>query len=98
MKRIHPREIQDKFYLSRLLELLLQTLEESPLQVRLRALSYDSRIPESIFLQLVNLHRHPENAPNVNPQDFHIIFSNVLFRYPTVKMYEQDDGSVFFAM
>lgn len=98
MKRIYPRQIQDKFYLSRLLESLLQTLEECPLQVRLRALSYDSHIPESIFVRLKNLHRHPEDAPNINAQDFHIVFSNVLFRYPTVKMYEQDDGSVFFVL
>ena len=98
MKRIYPRQIQDKFYLSRLLEKYLITLEESPMQVKLRALAYDSRIPESIFRRLMNLHRDPSDAPNINAEDFHILFSNIMFRYPTVKMWLQDDGEIFFEM
>jgi len=98
MKRIYPRQIQDKFYLSRLLEKYLTTLEESPMRVKLRALAYDSRIPESIFRRLMNLHRDPADAPNINAEDFHILFSNIMFRYPTVKMWLQDDGEIFFEM
>lgn len=98
MKRIYPRQIQDKFYLSRLLEKYLTTLEESPMQVKLRALAYDSRIPESIFRRLMNLHNNPADAPNINAEDFHILFSNIMFRYPTVKMWLQDDGEIFFEM
>ncbi|MBX2890752.1 MAG: hypothetical protein KF734_07500 [Saprospiraceae bacterium] len=98
MKRIYPRQIKDKFYLSRLLEEYLTTLEESPMQVKLRALAYNSKIPESIFRRLMNLHRNPEDAPNINAEDYHILFSNIMFRYPTVKMWLQDDGEVFFEM
>ncbi len=98
MKRIYPARIQDKFYLSRLLDLLLHTLEESPLRVQPRALSYDTRIPDSIFRRLQNLHRCPEDAPNITAQDYHILFANILFRYPTVRIYEQADGSIFFEM
>ncbi|MCW5923186.1 MAG: hypothetical protein KIS77_12620 [Saprospiraceae bacterium] len=98
MKRIYPRQIKDKFYLSRLLEQYLTTLEESPMQVKLRALAYNSKIPESIFRRLMNLHRNPEDAPNINAEDYHILFSNIMFRYPTVKMWLQDDGEVFFEM
>ncbi len=98
MKRIYPRQIKDKFYLSRLLEQYLTTLEESPMQVRLRALAYNSGIPESIFRRLMNLHNNPEDAPNINAEDYHILFSNIMFRYPTVKMWLQDDGEVFFEM
>lgn len=98
MKRIYPRAIQDKFYLSRLLELYLQVLEQSPLQVRLKALSYDTDIPECIFTRLKNLHRHPEDAPNIETDDYHILFSNIMFRFPTVKMYRQSNGDVFFEM
>lgn len=98
MRRIYPRSIKDKFYLSRLLELLLQTLESCPLQVSLRALSYDSHIPESILTRLAQLHCHPEDAMNINTEDFYVVFSNVLFRYPTVKIFEQPDGSIFFAV
>lgn len=98
MKRIYPRQIQDIFYLSRLLEKYLTTLEESPMQVKLRALAYNSQIPESIFQRLMNLHRDPSDAPNINAEDYHILFSNIMFRYPTVKMWLQDDGEVFFEM
>ena len=98
MKRIYPRRIQDKYYLSRLLELYLTTLEKSPMQVTLRALAYNSQIPESIFRRLMNLHRDPADAPNINAEDYHILFSNIMFRYPTVKMWLQDDGEVFFEM
>lgn len=97
-KRIYPGRIQDKFYLSRLLDLLLHTLAESPLQVRLKALSYDTQIPESIFLRLKDLHRQPEDAPNITAQDYHILFANILFRYPTVRLYEEPDGNIFFEM
>ena len=98
MKRIYPRQIKDKFYLSRLLEQYLTTLKESPMQVQLRLLAYNSKIPESIFSRLMNLHNNPEDAPNINAEDYHILFSNIMFRYPTVKMWLQDDGEVFFEM
>lgn len=98
MRRIYPRYIQDKFRLSKLLEQLLHTLETSPLQVKLRMLSYDCQIPEPIFIRMASLYRQPEDAGNVEASDFHIVFSNVLFRYPTVKIFEQPDGSFFFAM
>ena len=98
MKRIYPRQIKDKFYLSRLLEQYLTTLDESPMQVRLRALAYNSQIPESIFRRLMNLHHNPEDAPTIHAEDYHILFSNIMFRYPTVKMWLQDNGEVFFEM
>lgn len=85
-------------FLSRLLEQYLAALEQSPMQVRLKALAYDSQIPESVFQRLVLLHRNPEDSLNINAEDFHILFSNILFRYPTVKMWLLDDGSVFIEM
>jgi len=98
MRRIYPARIHDKFYLSWLLDQLLQTLETCPLQVRLKALSYDSQIPECIFRRLQTLHLNPDDAPNINAEDYHILFANILFRYPTVRLYELPDGSVFFKM
>lgn len=68
------------------------------MQVRLKALSYDTQIPESIFLRLKNLHRQPEDASNITAQDYHILFANILFRYPTVRLYAPGDGTVFFKM
>lgn len=98
MKRIFPRQTDDVFYLSRLLDQLLQTLTDSPLEVRIKALSFDSGIPESIFTRLRTLHAHPEDAPNITARDFYIVFSNILFRFPTVRLYESDDGSIYFTM
>jgi hypothetical protein len=98
MKRIRPRQISDKFYLSRLLELYITTLQKSPLELRLKALAYDSMIPESIFHRLMNLHRDPTDAPNINAEDFHIVFSNIMFRFPTVKMWCTKNGEVHFEM
>jgi hypothetical protein len=98
MKRLHPRDIQDKFYLSRLLELYITTLQESPLELRLKGLAFDICIPESIFLRLMRLYQNPEDAPNINPEDFHILFANIMFRFPTVKMWLADDGELVFEM
>lgn len=98
MKRIYPARVQDKFYLSNLLNQLIQVLETCPLQVRLKALSYDAQIPESIFHRLQNLHNDPDDAVNITARDYHIVFSNILFRYPTVQLFELPDGTVFFKM
>ncbi len=98
MKRIYPARVYDKFYLSRLLGQLIQVLETCPLEVRLKALSYDAQIPESIFHRLQNLHVNPEDADNITARDYHIVFANIFFRYPTVQLYELPDGTVFFKM
>lgn len=98
MQRLYPRDIQDKFFLSRLLELYLSALETSPMRVTLRALAYNSQIPESVFRRLVNLHHDPGDAPNIQAEDYHIAFSNVMFRYPTVKMWLEPDGNIYFEM
>ena len=98
MKRIYPYQIRDKLQLSRLLDQLLRSLADSPLQVNLKALSFDSQIPESIFHRLKNLHEQPEDAPNINAEDFHILFSNILFRYPTVRIYQLPNRAIFFKM
>lgn len=68
------------------------------MHVTLRALAYNSGIPESVFRRLMNLHRDPADAPNIHAEDYYILFSNILFRYPTVKIWLQDNGEVFFEM
>lgn len=98
MKRIFPRSVQDKFYLSYILEQYLTALEESPLQVGVATMASDTRIPVSIFRRLVDLQRNPEDAEHIQAEDFHILFSNMLFRYPTVKIWQQPDGGIFIEM
>lgn len=98
MRRLYPRRIQNILYLSRLLEAYLQALRESPLQVQVKTLSWESQIPESIFYRLRDLHRNPADATHINAEDFHILFSNIMFRFPTVKLWLQDDGGLFIEM
>ena len=95
MRRLYPRRIQDKIFLSRLLERYLQELQDSPMQVELKTLSWESQIPEAVFQRLTGLHRQPADAANIEAEDFHILFSNIMFRYPTVKLWLQPDGEVF---
>ena len=98
MKRLRPRNFQDKLFLSRLLDLYLQALMDSPLEVRLKALAFDTRIPESVFQRLMHLHRNPEDAPNIDAEDFHILFSNIQFRFPTVRLWLDEQGEIFIEM
>ncbi len=98
MMRLHPGHIRDKIYLSRLLELYITTLQESPLELRLKGLVYDTDIPESIFLRLMGLYHNLEDAPNINAADFHILFANIMVRFSTVKMWLTEDGAVVFEM
>jgi hypothetical protein len=98
MKRLRPRAIRDVFYLSRLLELYITTLQESPLELRLKGLAYDTRIPESVFQRLMGLYRNPADASNIRPEDYYIVFANIMYRFPTVKMWLTDEDEVVFEM
>ncbi len=98
MKRLNFHTIQDKIELSRLLDRTFEVLGESPLQVRQKAVAWDCGISEHIFTRLRNLHRNPADAANLNVEDFHILLSNTLFRFPTVKLWLDDDGEIFFEM
>jgi hypothetical protein len=95
MRRVFPRSISDKFQLSIILEQYLNVLRESPLQVYLSALAYETRIPEQVFQRLLNLRTDPMDAQNIHAEDFHILFSNLQIRYPTLKIWELENGEVF---
>lgn len=85
--RIYPARIQDTTQLSALLSGLLKALAEPPLEQHLDTVSRVSSIPKNILQRLVDLQHQPEDAANVTAQDFHIVFANILFHYPTVRMY-----------
>ena len=68
------------------------------MEITLRALSYDAGIPESVFRRLKDLHNNPQDGQNIDAADYHILFSNIMFRYPTVKIWVQVDGDFFFEM
>lgn len=95
MKRLYPRRIRDLFFLSYILERYLTALANSPMQVSLAALAYDTRIPEAVFHRLLQLRSNPEDAVYIQPEDFHILFSNILFRYPTVRIWQELEGGIY---
>ena len=98
MKRVYPKQIRDVRRLSEVLHALLSTLRQSPLQVTLRALSYETGIPEPIFQMLQDAHQQVEFPPALRAEDFHIVFANILIRYPAVRVYSAGDKGVFFVL
>ena len=98
MRRLYPRRIRDTFFLSGLLEQYLRHLAESELQVSLKALAYNSAIAESVFIRMAQLHKNPADMPHISAEDYHILFSNIMFHYPTIKIWRQEDGGIFFEM
>jgi hypothetical protein len=85
--RIYPARIYDPLQLSALLSALLKALAEPPLEQHLDTVSHVSAIPKDILQRLVDLQYQPDDAVHVKAQDFHVVFANILFHYPTVRMY-----------
>jgi hypothetical protein len=75
-----------------LLEFYINGLEAAALVQSRRALSFDSRIPESVLLRLMQLYQAPEDAALIDAHDYHIVFANLMFRYPTVRIWESKHG------
>ena len=98
MKRVRPYYIQDTIALSRLLEQYIRQLEQSPLQVPLRALSYNTQIPEGVLRRLMNLHHNPDDTIYIQAEDYHIVFANIMFRYPTLKIWQETSGAIIFEL
>lgn len=96
MRRILPGRVRDTLYLSKLLGLYLNILHEAPIKASLRMISHDTRIPEHILELLAQAHLHADQLKGIAPEDFHIVFSNIMFRYPTVKIWETKEGELFF--
>ena len=95
---MYPRRLRNRIFLSRLLESYVQHLEQSELQVSLRTLAYNIGVPESVLLRMTRLYKQPEEAVGMVADDFHIVFSNVMFHFPTIRIWMLDDGSLFFEM
>lgn len=98
MKRIYPRRIRNKFFLSQLLEMYVRQLSSSNLHISLQVLAHNSNIPQTVFTRMIYLNDNPADAAQIRTGDYHIVFSNIMFHYPTIKIWMQDDGSVFFEM
>ena len=92
---MYPRAFQDKILLSKALEMYLSALESAPLHARVEELAFDTRIPAEIFRRLAQVHRHPEDQVHVQACDFHVLFSNLMFRYPTLRLWLLRNGEIF---
>jgi hypothetical protein len=98
MLRLYPKTVQNKVFLSRLLEYYLVALQDSPYQLSLHNLSWDTRIPESVLRRLLHYYRTPEDHEVVTVEDFHIAFANIMVHYPTVRLWWDVDGQVYVSM
>jgi hypothetical protein len=100
MKRLYPHHIHDCRQLSAILSRYLDTLQGAPLRIGMTQISAATAIPVSIFQRLRNCQTPTAvEDTEVTPTDFHILFANLLFRYPTVKMWEdEEDHTVIFEL
>lgn len=92
--RIYPARCRDIRHLSSLLDTVLRQLEGEPVRLSRRALGYNTGIPEVVWARLCAVHQYPEMATGVSREDFQIAFANLLFRYPTLKLWIEDNGDV----
>jgi hypothetical protein len=95
MLRIYPHKISDKAVLCDLLGRYLELLSSPPLNVDIRTLSFDTKIPESIFHRMLALNDQPEDD-EIEALDYHILFSNLMFRFPTIRIWQTAKGEFFF--
>lgn len=96
MKRIYPHRLHDCARLSALLGCYLDVLADSPLHVNLTRISVDTDIPVAVLQRLRDCRQQvPSQDSEVTATDFHILFANLLFRYPTVKIWEENQDFIF---
>lgn len=93
-RRFNPHQITDKNQLASLLNDYLVALENSPMRVHQQSLAWELQLPETVLTRL----RNPDDTPEITAEDYHILFSNIMFRFPTVKMWQAANGEIFFEM
>ena len=98
MHRLQPHRMQDPVKLSRLLEAYLNTLQQSPLHVPLRALSYDTGIPEHVLEALASLHLNEPPDTDIPTHLFYALFNQMQLHFPTIQIFENDAGEWFFVV
>jgi hypothetical protein len=95
MRRINFHHIKDISALSTLLDQILVLLANSELRITLKSLAYDTEISERTFEILRNLNETPELMQEFSPLDIHVVLSSVLFRFPTLKIWEEENKTFF---
>jgi hypothetical protein len=74
--------------LSALLDQILTTLADSDLKITIKHLCYDLELSERSLEVLRNLKNTPELASEFMAAQFHAVLTSVLFRYPTLKIWQ----------
>jgi hypothetical protein len=87
MKKINHHQIKNIQSLSTLLDQILQTLASTDLRVTLKHIAYDTQISEQTFEILRSLNENPDLIDEFKTDDFYVVLSSVLFRYPTLKIW-----------
>lgn len=95
MKRILLRQISDIYMLSALLNELLSVMAASPMNIHISRIAFEIKIPARVLKSLASLHLEPENAGDIYAGDFHTLMTNILCRYPTIQIWQMNDGTWF---
>lgn len=98
MRLVRPGLLSDTHVLSALLDDLLFAMATSPLHTDIGLIAFETKIPARVLKCLASLHLEPENSADINAGDFHTVFSNILCRYPTIRIWLTDDGRWFFEL
>lgn len=97
--RFYPSQCRDVATLSLLLDQYLALIAGPPFLCSLQTLSYNAGIEAATLNNMAQAHHDLALHPTLTPQDFHLIFSHLMFRYPTVKIYQQPNSmEIFFEM
>ena len=98
MKRILLRQISDIYILSVLLDELLTAMAASPMNIHISRIVFEIKIPARVLKTLSSLHLEPENTGDICAGDFKTLIANILCRYPTIHIWQMNDGTWFFEM
>lgn len=97
MKRVYPRHISDSNELGRLLAAYLKTLFPA-YGLDMRTLCYNARIPIHVLERLTLGSDDAGEADCISPEDYHTVFAHIMFRYPTLKIWDLGSGERFFSV
>lgn len=98
MKRVYPYRISDKIFLSQLLDQYIHTLMDSPFELTLTNLAWDTHIPAPIWNRLMLYHHAAPNDTEITAQDFHIAFAHLFTHYPTVRIWLDVNQAVYISI
>lgn len=95
MKRILLRQISDIYVLSALLNELLSAIAASPMNIHISRIAFEIKIPARVLKTLSSLHLEPENTGDICAGDLKTLIANILCRYPTIQIWQLNDGTWF---